>query len=157
MTTLIYFLDSSALVKKYAAEAGSEWIESITAPETDNAIAIAQITVAEVVAALASKYRGRAISAEEFEAAVEDMLRDAYENFTLVEVDQHVVKQAVAVIRRHPLRGYDAVQLACGQVLNKALIASQESPIIFLSADKRLLSAAQAEGLQIEDPETHRL
>jgi len=155
MIDIVYFLDASALVKRYVVEQGSGWVEAITNPDAANTIAIAQITLAEVAAALASKLRGQFITADEFEKAVEDLLRDAFETFTVVEVNQPAVKRAVAIVQRHPLRGYDAVQLACGLMLNDALIAAQELPLILVTADKSLLAAAQAEGLQAEDPNLH--
>lgn len=70
-------------------------------------------------------------------------------------IDQDIIQRAVDVIRRHTLRGYDAVQLACGLTLNDMLIAAAENPLIFVSADKSLLTAAQAEGLQTDDPNAH--
>jgi len=152
MSHTVYFLDASALVKRYAVERGSAWVESIANAKSDNVIAIAQVTLAEVAAALASKLRGQFMTGDEFERAVEDLLHDAFESFTLIEVDQQVVMRAVAVVRRQSLRGYDAIQLACGLMLNDTLIAAEELPLIFVTADKTLLSAAQAEGLQAEDP-----
>ena len=55
MTT--YFLDSSALVKRYALETGTAWINSLCNPQSDHTILIANVTIVEVAAALASKRR----------------------------------------------------------------------------------------------------
>ena len=49
-----YFLDASAAVKRYADEAGSTWIRQITEPQAGNTILLAEITLAEVAAALAA-------------------------------------------------------------------------------------------------------
>ena len=40
----IYFLDSSALVKRYLTEVGSIWIRALTDPDTRNPLIIARIT-----------------------------------------------------------------------------------------------------------------
>jgi uncharacterized protein len=40
----VYFIDSSALVKRYINEAGSTWILSLFAPTLNNEIFIAAIT-----------------------------------------------------------------------------------------------------------------
>lgn len=48
-----YFFDSSALVKRYATEPGSAWVENLTDPRVDNRINVAAITHVEVVAAIA--------------------------------------------------------------------------------------------------------
>lgn len=52
-----YYLDASALVKRYADEAGSVWIRQITDIEARHTIMLAEITLAEVAAALAVKHR----------------------------------------------------------------------------------------------------
>jgi uncharacterized protein len=52
-----YFLDASALVKRYSTETGSNWITQLTDPAAQNTILIAEITVVEVAAALAAKHR----------------------------------------------------------------------------------------------------
>jgi predicted nucleic acid-binding protein len=52
-----YFLDASAVVKRYADEAGSAWVRQITDPQAENTILLAEITLAEVTAALAAKQR----------------------------------------------------------------------------------------------------
>ncbi len=155
MNALYYFLDSSAVVKHYVAEKGSTWVDALVHPDAGNMIAIAQITVAEAAAALGSKLRAKAISSSEFELAVKNMLRDTFEAFNVVELNQPIIQRAVDAIRRHPLRGYDAVQLACALALNDALAAAGEEPLIFVTADKILLASAKAEGLQIEDPNSH--
>jgi hypothetical protein len=50
-----YYLDSSALVKRYAQETGSAWVTGITDPPATNEVFISMATGAEVVAALTRK------------------------------------------------------------------------------------------------------
>jgi hypothetical protein len=45
-----YFLDSSALVKRYAAETGTAWMTSLIDPAAGNVIYVARITGVETVA-----------------------------------------------------------------------------------------------------------
>lgn len=40
---LTYFLDSSAIAKRYADETGTAWVEALCAPADENLIALAQI------------------------------------------------------------------------------------------------------------------
>lgn len=142
MTGTVYFFDSSALVKRYVLEAGTAWVQSATHPEAERLTAIAEITIAEVAAALASKLRSRLITTEQFDAAVNVVIRDSAEHFMVVPIDQRVVQRAV--------------QLACGLVLNEALVAAEEPALTFVTADQNLLAAAQAEGVPVEDPNGHR-
>ena len=43
----VFFLDTSALVKKYMTETGSTWIETLTDAESDNKIILARVTWVE--------------------------------------------------------------------------------------------------------------
>jgi predicted nucleic acid-binding protein len=54
-----------------------------------------------------------------------------------------------AIIDRYRLRAMDAIQLA-----SALLVAADQSGLEFVSADVRLLRAAQTEGLTILDPTT---
>ena len=59
----VYFLDSSAVVKRYAQETGSAWVELLTDPQAGHHLYLARITAVEVVAAVARRQRGGALSA----------------------------------------------------------------------------------------------
>ena len=52
-----YYVDASALVKRYANEPGSTWVLQIIEPSAQHTILLAEITLAEVAAALAAKQR----------------------------------------------------------------------------------------------------
>ena len=52
-----YYIDASALVKRYTRELGSTWGLQITEPSAQHTILLAEITLAEVAAALAAKQR----------------------------------------------------------------------------------------------------
>ena len=55
---MVYFFDSSAVVKRYVGELGSPWVNHILDPAQRNRIYLARVSAVEVVAALAR--RGRA-------------------------------------------------------------------------------------------------
>ena len=55
----------------------------------------------------------------------------------------------------HPLRAYDAVQLATAWSLNRDLVNDGEAPLTFICADDRLLAVAQVEGLRTDNPNHH--
>ncbi len=57
-----YYMDSSALVKRYANETGSLWVRSLTDPQAGHDLFTAHITGIEVVAAIARKIRTREIA-----------------------------------------------------------------------------------------------
>jgi hypothetical protein len=53
----VYFLDSSALLKRYVSEIGTDWIQSLTAESANNLLIVARITSVEVESALARRQR----------------------------------------------------------------------------------------------------
>jgi len=66
-----------------------------------------------------------------------------------------VVDRSRLLLEHHPLRAYDAVQLASALQANDALQAANLPALTFLAADVQLLTAAQAEGLTTDNPNDH--
>lgn len=54
----LYFFDSSATVKRYSIEVGSEWVFGVLRPSAGHTVFVAHMTGAETVAALARKRKG---------------------------------------------------------------------------------------------------
>jgi uncharacterized protein len=52
-----YFLDSSAIVKRYLPEVGTTWIRQLCDLESGNTIAVSAMAMVEVAAALAARHR----------------------------------------------------------------------------------------------------
>jgi hypothetical protein len=150
-----FYLDASVLVKRYLAESGSDWVESLCSDEANNAIAIARFCLVETAAAFAAKRRGHFITDSEYESALADLLRDAGERYRLVAVGPTVIDSAIQLTRRQKLRGYDAIHLACALALNEPLVEGALPPLTFVAADDNLLAAAQSEGLATENPNSH--
>ncbi len=155
-----FYFDSSALVKYYIAEIGTHWVKILVddrvGDEWRNAVATSSLSVAEVVAAFTKRHLMREISTGLKAALISRFLRDGRQRCTLLEADSTVIDTAVQLIQRHPLRAYDAVQLATALILNNALIADQLPPLTFVSADNVLCRAARAEGLPAENPNEYQ-
>jgi uncharacterized protein len=56
-----YFVDSSALVKRYVIETGTAWVRSLTRHEPATVIYIAHITAVEVTCAVARRRKGKTL------------------------------------------------------------------------------------------------
>jgi hypothetical protein len=61
----------------------------------------------------------------------------------------------MALIHAHPLRGFDAIQLATALVLEDDLKRSGLPGITFVCADNNLCNAAKTEGLTTDNPNDH--
>ena len=151
-----FFLDSSALVKRSSPERGSAWVKSLTDPALGHMIIVAEITLAEVAAALAAKHRApHGLSRQELTEAVSDFLGHCHSEYQLVPVERFIIERAVGLTQHHRLRGYDAVQLGAALVTNQVLASADLAALTFVTADDDLLQAAQAEGLSSENPNMH--
>lgn len=58
----IYFIDSSALVKRYISETGSAWVLGLFDPAVNNEVFIVAITSVEIIAAITRRSRSGSIS-----------------------------------------------------------------------------------------------
>jgi len=153
--TQTFYLDASALVKRYVGEIGSVWVESLCTDKTANTIAIAHFGLVEIAAAFAAKRRGQFITPAEYESALEDLFQDAQSRFRLVSVGRAIIDDAIQLTNRQKLRGYDAIHLACALALNRPLVDNDLPTLTFVAADDNLLTAAAAEGLPIDNPNRH--
>jgi predicted nucleic acid-binding protein len=146
------FFDSSALVKRFASEIGSAWVNSIIRPSAGHQIHIAAISGVEVVAV--PTRRSRALSAGAPGVALQQFRRELANRYRIVGVTTVLILNAMLLAERHALRGYDAVQLAALAV--DAERRSVRLPALTLvCADSELNAAAQSEGLAVENPNAH--
>jgi uncharacterized protein len=140
------FADSSAIVKLYIPERQYELVRQI-----DQTIVVSVLAAVEVPSAFWKKHRIGEIDAADASvlsaAFAADLAGDgvADAGFVAVDVGGAVIAQAVAAIVRHPIRAYDAVQLASAMVVREALGGLDG----FVAFDLGLRAAATAEGLAL--------
>jgi len=146
-----YYLDASAVVKRYVSEMGSAWVQALCSNE-ENTLIMAEITLTEVASAFARAARGGRISVEERLSYLDLFVGDCGEQYRLVAIERAVIDRAVDLTQSHYLRGYDAVHLATALAMNAELLRKQLPPLTFVAADEDLLKAAEAEGLPTENP-----
>ena len=152
----LYFLDSSALVKRYVTETGSGWIRALTDPAARNPLIIARITWVEVLSALARRQREGSIASSDVTRAIRTFSYDLDMQYQVAELSAALVRAAGELVIQHPIRAYDAVQLASALRVQSDLVETGVTPLTFLTADERLIAIAQAEGLLTDNPNHHR-
>lgn len=150
-----YFLDSSALVKRYISEQGTAWVRSIIPLNTGNTIIVAQITQVEIVSGAARRQRDGQISARTAHAVRLLIDRHASREYIVIGLTGQVIQRAENLLESYALRAYDSLQLASALESNTRLLTAGLTPLVFVSADVRLLTAAVAEGLTTDDPNSH--
>ena len=147
------FFDTSALVKYYHPEPGTESIDRLI-NEPGAELVISRLTLVETTSVFATKVRTATFDAAHFARLrgrfASDVSRKRYQVIRLL--NSHY-DRAQDLIRSHGLtrqiRTLDALQLAV------ALNLYLEAPLdFFVCADHRLCSLAISEGLAVINPET---
>lgn len=138
---MIHFLDTSALVKRYVTEPGSDQVRRLFRRAVD--VALARITEAEACAAIARAVRMSVLTDDDRDRAFEQIAEDVA-RARVVEIRRSVVSAVHDLVVRWPLRGYDAIQLSCALRLQ-----SEDLPITFWCADSELANAARGEGMRV--------
>lgn len=151
----MYFIDSSALVKRYVPETGSSWIQSITDRATSNYLGVTRITWVEVNSAFARRQREGSLEVDELNIIEQKFRYDFFNQYDIIEVDRAICEVAGQLVLKHLLRAYDAVQLASALRCRSGLTQTPDTQLIFVSADNRLLNIAQTEGLVTDNPNNY--
>jgi predicted nucleic acid-binding protein len=152
---VVYFFDSSAIVKRYLIETGTAWVNSITDLAAGNKIFLARITLVEVVSAITRKTRSSGLSATGASKAISGFRDDFGNEYSVIELTPSLIERAADLTESHALRAYDAVQLAVALQIDAEMKSAGTPPITVVSADGALNTAALAEALAVDDPNTH--
>lgn len=151
-----YYFDTSALVKYYIFETGTQWVKALiekkNAGQWANVLSTSALTWAETISAFSKRHRSKDISPRLYTALIDRFLVDGRTHYSRLPVDDATINLAVELIQSHPLRAYDAVQLATALRLNQILLENHLSPLTFVSADAVLCQSAAAEGLAMVNP-----
>lgn len=77
--------------------------------------------------------------------------------FKVVETSRTIIEKAGEYVQKHLLRAYDSVQFASAMTLYSFFLHIDPKIFTFVSADDRLINAAQKESLPIENPNNYCL
>jgi predicted nucleic acid-binding protein len=137
---MIVYLDASALVKHYVAEAGSAEVNQLLLRA--DVVGTAAISRAEVSATLAKAVRVGTLTRDEGEAALR-AFRAEWVNLVRLQLTETILAQADTLAWDDGLRGYDAVHLAAARFWQSSLGA----PVTLATYDRQLWQAGHAAGL----------
>ncbi len=134
------YLDSSALVKRYVDEPGSDAVDRLLAEH--RYAATSRLAYPEVLSALRRKHAAR-----DFPTRVLTRLIAAFESdwgkLFVLEFEEELLPAVKHAILNHGVKGADAVHLASATWLRSVL----KEDVVFACADAKLLAAAKAERL----------
>jgi len=138
----VRYYDTSALVKQYLHEAGSNRVLELL--KSGEKVYTASLTYAETHAAFSRRSREGRLKRQTTRRLALRFDRD-WESYDIVVLSENVLQLARQMLYRHPLRSADAIHLA------SALLLARTSPTArwsFVCADDRLCDAANAEGFE---------
>jgi predicted nucleic acid-binding protein len=127
-------------VKLYADEDGAHEARTWAGPSV-----VSALSITEVLAAVWGKVLREELTASQASVLDRAFLADLRRaRFAVLPVAEKVIVLSLQCVRRHRLRGADAVQLASG------LLAREEDPVVAMAVfDERLRAAASAEGFSL--------
>jgi len=119
---VIIFIDTSALVKRYAKEQGSEKVDELFQKEKD--VWISQLSIVELLSALHRKAREKELLPEDVSIARAAFFRDlTRRRIEVVVFDRRIFKDALRLFLKDQLflylRTLDAFQVSFADKLNR--------------------------------------
>lgn len=150
-----FYMDASALAKRYAPEAGSALIDEILDRVPANYIIVLNLGTGEVVSILVRKKNAGVVSDALFRQALVDFEAEIVRapDISKIPVGNRLATASFGFIVAHSINSTDAITLKSAVAIAHKL-RTAGNDLVLVTSDQRLLRAAQTEGLQTFDPET---
>ena len=146
----LLYLDTSALVKLYVQEPGTERMLALAHPDANNRLAIVSLARIEFRAAVRRRAKLGDLDSVGADALIRSFMEHLASIFQVQPVNDAVLEEAAGAVDRHTMRAYDAVQL--GGCLALRSTVGEEVEVQFVCADEQLVEAARAEGITVVNP-----
>jgi len=146
-----FYFDTSAMVKRYHEEVGSEILDKIFEFK-EHGFAVSFWTILEFTVAFSARMRRKELSRDAFNTVVSRFLKDVLDTFAVTSVNDELIASATPLAIKHNLPSADCLQLASALNLKKALEPANEK-LVLICSDKDLCRAAEKERTELIDPE----
>jgi uncharacterized protein len=147
----VFYLDTSALLKRYIVETGTQWTRRLLSPVSGNTLLISELATTVTFSTFARLLREKKITALRHTRLRSAISLHMKTHYSVVILESNIIEVSKDLVTRHPLRALDALHLASALIVQSVLT----QPITFITADLRLLAAAQGEGFAVDDPNAH--
>ena len=151
----IYYLDTSAIVKRYVDEQGTNVMDRLLDNAgSDSRFYTSLLSTLEFTSVITRLANGGQLEREAAFIVLARFRQDLREIFRLWPLDASILRAALAVVERHALRSADAIHLATASSI---FSLAPELDGILVSSDRELLSAAVSSGVGVLDPQNSGL
>jgi predicted nucleic acid-binding protein len=144
------YLDTSALVKLYVQEPGTEKMLELAHPDAGNRLVILSLSRIEFRAVVRRRAKLGDIDAELADELIEEFTGHLARVFQMQPINEPVMVAASNAIDNYYLRAYDAMQFGGYVTLRSSIGEALES--VFVCADNNLLKAARDQGFSVLNP-----
>ncbi len=144
----LYYLETSALVKLYVLEPGTDRLLQL-ARVSENRLAVLAVSIVEARSAIRRRERAGDLDSKSAAMILDRVQQHAETRLLRQAVTDAVLDGALEMIDRYALRAYDAIQLA-GCLALKTTVGTE--PLTFVCSDQELVDAARSELLAVLDP-----
>lgn len=148
----MYFVDTSALVKFYLPEKGSNTVQEAFR-RLDGSLSLSELVALETLGVFTRKRRAKEIAGAVYVQARNDLLNDLRTRFYTVPVHEDAFAEALGMSHTFRNRGVgcnDFLHLATAGYLQTLL---PEETIALMCSDRRLKDLAIERGFDVFDPE----
>lgn len=145
----LYYLETSALVKLYVMEPGSDRLLRLVNEAPGHVFAVLTLAAVEVRSAIRRRERAGDIHPETAGLILDRLGQHLQAVLLQQAVNDAVLDAAAEMIDRYALRAYDAFQLAGCLALK---VKAGPEALTFVCSDQELLEAARSELLPVFDP-----
>ena len=150
-----FWLDASALVKRYVAETGTPVVNYFFTRVPLQQMLCLLESVGEIISVFVRRRNGRTITGSGFNQAMLDFRSEVSlcAEVERVYPTEGQIAASWGLIETHSINSTDAIILRCA--LDSAIeLRADGDDLILVGPDVRLLRAAQAEGMLTFNPET---
>jgi len=144
-----YFLDTSALVKLFHEEQGSDVVERLVT-QPDNEIWLCELVRLEFLSSVYRRVRQGELTGEEADTVIE-CFEDQLSSLNVEPLGSGVLNEAESLMKEYGkaggLRSLDALHLAACRLL-------AEDDWVFVCSDSRLCNVARTYGIAVSNPMT---
>ncbi|MBF8264382.1 MAG: putative nucleic acid-binding protein, contains PIN domain [Dehalococcoidia bacterium] len=148
----LFYLDTSAILKMYKSENGSEFVEELIGQRKSGETLVSSLITAVEVFSVASRMtKGNILSRKEYDSLTSRFLADFTSHFQVEAVDNPLIIASITITAIHGLRTADAIHLAAIQRAKSIVVEPEQ--FFAVTSDKEMIVACRTESIKVLNPE----
>ena len=116
---VVYYLDTSAILKRYRTEKGTEVVEALYGLP-DVFLVTSHFACLEVEAVSAKLLKGKSLTEEAYDALLNAFAADLGDPLYAMPLTSRIINEAIEAARENAVRAPDAIHIASGRAVQSA-------------------------------------